>query len=209
MPGTPTIQVLEPGELFKEDGTVNPDSLKTWIGYVEQSFRELKEGETVEFPRYGFVRVDGPRQVRPGAQLTGWLLAACLPRQVTDWLPETTVLICRSKMTWAWAILLMTPKPYFVKFETPKEVSEAAYEVLRQASCSGKVRKGTNETHKGGRARPGQARGHRRGCPATGGRRAPAALVRREEESLRLRTRKGPDRSGDRDRRLHRSRRSP
>lgn len=42
----------------------------------------------------------------------------------------------------------MTPKAYFVKFETPKEVSEAAYEVLRQASRSGKVRKGTNETTK-------------------------------------------------------------
>ena len=34
------------------------------------------------------------------------------------------------------------------EFETPKEVSEAAYEVLRQASRSGKVRKGTNETTK-------------------------------------------------------------
>lgn len=43
----------------------------------------------------------------------------------------------------------MTPKPYFVKFETPKEVAEAAYEVLRQSSRSGKVRKGTNETTKG------------------------------------------------------------
>jgi large subunit ribosomal protein L7Ae len=42
----------------------------------------------------------------------------------------------------------MTPKPYFVKFETPKEVAEAAYEVLRQSSRSGKVRKGTNETTK-------------------------------------------------------------
>ena len=42
----------------------------------------------------------------------------------------------------------MTPKPYFVKFETPKEVEEAAYEVLRQASRTGKVRKGTNETTK-------------------------------------------------------------
>ena len=42
----------------------------------------------------------------------------------------------------------MSPKPYFVKFETPKEVSEAAYEVLRQASRSGKVRRGTNETTK-------------------------------------------------------------
>jgi large subunit ribosomal protein L7Ae len=43
----------------------------------------------------------------------------------------------------------MTPdKAYYVKFETPKEVSEAAYEVLRQASRSGKVRKGTNESTK-------------------------------------------------------------
>ena len=35
-----------------------------------------------------------------------------------------------------------------MKFETPKEISEAAYEVLRQASRSGKVRKGTNEATK-------------------------------------------------------------
>ncbi len=39
-------------------------------------------------------------------------------------------------------------KPYFVKFETPKEISEAAYEALRQAKQSGKIRKGTNETTK-------------------------------------------------------------
>ena len=42
----------------------------------------------------------------------------------------------------------MTPKPYYVKFETPKEVAEASYEVLRQASRTGKVRKGTNECTK-------------------------------------------------------------
>ena len=44
----------------------------------------------------------------------------------------------------------MTPdkKAYYIKFETPKEVSEAAYEVLRQASRTGKVRKGTNESTK-------------------------------------------------------------
>ncbi len=42
----------------------------------------------------------------------------------------------------------MTPKAYYVKFETPKEVYEAAYEVLRQASRTGKVRKGTNESTK-------------------------------------------------------------
>jgi large subunit ribosomal protein L7Ae len=50
----------------------------------------------------------------------------------------------------AWEICRMTPekKPYYIKFETPKEVSEAAYEVLRQASRTGKVRKGTNESTK-------------------------------------------------------------
>lgn len=42
----------------------------------------------------------------------------------------------------------MSPKPYFVKFETPKEIAEAAYEALRQARQTGKVRKGTNETTK-------------------------------------------------------------
>ncbi len=39
-------------------------------------------------------------------------------------------------------------KPYFVKFETPKEIAEAAYEALRQARQTGKIRKGTNETTK-------------------------------------------------------------
>jgi large subunit ribosomal protein L7Ae len=39
-------------------------------------------------------------------------------------------------------------RPYFVKFETPKEISDAAYEALRQAKQSGKIRKGTNETTK-------------------------------------------------------------
>ena len=39
-------------------------------------------------------------------------------------------------------------KPYYVKFETPKELVEAVYEALRQARNTGKVRKGTNETTK-------------------------------------------------------------
>jgi large subunit ribosomal protein L7Ae len=39
-------------------------------------------------------------------------------------------------------------RPYFVKFDTPKEISDAAYEALRQAKQSGKIRKGTNETTK-------------------------------------------------------------
>ncbi|MFQ6053090.1 MAG: 50S ribosomal protein L7Ae [Candidatus Bathyarchaeia archaeon] len=39
-------------------------------------------------------------------------------------------------------------KPFYVRFEVPKEVAEAAYEALKMASESGKIRKGTNETTK-------------------------------------------------------------
>lgn len=39
-------------------------------------------------------------------------------------------------------------KPYYVKFETPKELVEAVFEALRQARSTGKVKKGTNETTK-------------------------------------------------------------
>jgi len=47
-------------------------------------------------------------------------------------------------------------KPFYVRFEVPKEVAEAAYEALKIASDSGRIRKGTNETTKSierGRAR--------------------------------------------------------
>jgi len=39
-------------------------------------------------------------------------------------------------------------KPYYVKFETPKELVDASYEALRQAKQTGKIRKGTNEATK-------------------------------------------------------------
>ncbi len=39
-------------------------------------------------------------------------------------------------------------KPFYVKFEVPKEVVEAAYEALKVARETGKTRKGTNETTK-------------------------------------------------------------
>lgn len=42
----------------------------------------------------------------------------------------------------------MTPRAFHVKFETPKELADAAYEALRQARQTGKVKKGTNETTK-------------------------------------------------------------
>jgi len=39
-------------------------------------------------------------------------------------------------------------KPFYVKFEVPKEVVEAAYEALKIAKDTGKIRKGTNEATK-------------------------------------------------------------
>ena len=39
-------------------------------------------------------------------------------------------------------------KPYYVKFETPKDLVSAVYEAVRLAKQSGKVRKGNNETTK-------------------------------------------------------------
>ncbi len=39
-------------------------------------------------------------------------------------------------------------KPFYVKFEAPKELSEAAYEALQIARDTGKLRRGTNETTK-------------------------------------------------------------
>jgi large subunit ribosomal protein L7Ae len=39
-------------------------------------------------------------------------------------------------------------KPFYLKFDIPKEVSDAAYEALHIASQTGKVHKGTNETTK-------------------------------------------------------------
>ncbi|GBC74866.1 Putative ribosomal protein L7Ae-like protein [archaeon HR06] len=42
----------------------------------------------------------------------------------------------------------MSPKAYYIKFETPKELVDLTYELLRQAKESGKVKKGTNEVTK-------------------------------------------------------------
>lgn len=39
-------------------------------------------------------------------------------------------------------------KPFYVKFEIPKELANAAYEALQTANQTGTVRKGTNETTK-------------------------------------------------------------
>ena len=39
-------------------------------------------------------------------------------------------------------------KPFYVKYEVPKEIADAAYEALQIAAKTGNVRKGTNETTK-------------------------------------------------------------
>ena len=39
-------------------------------------------------------------------------------------------------------------KPFYVKFNVPKDISDAAYEALNMANETGNVRKGTNETTK-------------------------------------------------------------
>jgi len=39
-------------------------------------------------------------------------------------------------------------KPFYVKFDIPKEIADAAYEALQIAAKTGAVRKGTNETTK-------------------------------------------------------------
>lgn len=40
------------------------------------------------------------------------------------------------------------PKPFYVKFETPKEIAEKAFQAVQVAKDTGKIRKGTNETTK-------------------------------------------------------------
>jgi glutamyl-tRNA synthetase len=52
------IKVLEPSELFTEDGKFNRRSLTTTKGLAEKSFGELKIGEIIQFQRYGFCRID-------------------------------------------------------------------------------------------------------------------------------------------------------
>lgn len=42
----------------------------------------------------------------------------------------------------------MASKPFYVKFETPKELMEKIYEAVRLAKDGGKVRKGANEATK-------------------------------------------------------------
>jgi large subunit ribosomal protein L7Ae len=44
--------------------------------------------------------------------------------------------------------VIRMPRQFYVKFETPKEIADRAFQVLQVAKDSGKIRKGTNETTK-------------------------------------------------------------
>ncbi len=51
-------RLLVPGDLLKEDGSFNEDSLKTVEGYCENDCGRLKEGAIVQLERTGFARFD-------------------------------------------------------------------------------------------------------------------------------------------------------
>jgi glutamyl-tRNA synthetase len=55
------VKVLEPGPLFNDEGAFNKDSLGEVKGVAEVAFASLKPGEIVQFPRFGFCRVDSAR----------------------------------------------------------------------------------------------------------------------------------------------------
>lgn len=55
------VKVLEPGPLFNDEGTFNQDSLGEAKGIAEAAFASLGQGEIVQFPRFGFCRVDSAR----------------------------------------------------------------------------------------------------------------------------------------------------
>jgi glutamyl-tRNA synthetase len=54
------IEVTVPAELFLEGGIFNKDSLKNVAGFAEDSVSQLKMGDIVQFPRFGFCRLDAP-----------------------------------------------------------------------------------------------------------------------------------------------------
>ncbi len=53
-------KVLVPDVLYLEDGTFNKSSLTEVTGFAEAAISTLKGGEIVQFPRFGFCRLDSP-----------------------------------------------------------------------------------------------------------------------------------------------------
>jgi glutamyl-tRNA synthetase len=54
------IQVTVPGELFLEGGVFNDQSLREVRGFAEKAVSQLRPGDIVQFPRFGFSRLDSP-----------------------------------------------------------------------------------------------------------------------------------------------------
>ena len=54
------VSVVVPGVLFLEGDVFNKESLKEVRGFAEESVSTLKAGDIVQFPRFGFCRLDAP-----------------------------------------------------------------------------------------------------------------------------------------------------
>lgn len=59
-PAHVATKVTVPGILFLDDDIFNPDSLREVSGLAEEAASGLKPGEIVQFPRFGFCRLDSP-----------------------------------------------------------------------------------------------------------------------------------------------------
>jgi glutamyl-tRNA synthetase len=54
------VKVLVPGALFTDDGKFNEDSLREVQGLAERALQTMNVGDIVQFPRFGFCRIDAP-----------------------------------------------------------------------------------------------------------------------------------------------------
>ena len=53
-------KVLVPGPLFNETGEFNVQSMTEVDGLAEASLADAQTGEILQFPRFGFCRIDSP-----------------------------------------------------------------------------------------------------------------------------------------------------
>ena len=60
VPAGVQIRVQVPDVLYDDDGNFNKDSLREVNGTAEESVSKLKVGDVVQFPRFGFCRLDSP-----------------------------------------------------------------------------------------------------------------------------------------------------
>jgi glutamyl-tRNA synthetase len=59
-PASVKIRVTVPDVLFLDGDVYNKDSLKVVSGFAEESASSLEVGDIVQFPRFGFARLDSP-----------------------------------------------------------------------------------------------------------------------------------------------------